>query len=89
MNLVPRILAHDDPFEDFGEFFVALKPDSITSDDEPKALTFAQHQKAFILPQFSDEEFSMTKYLTGDLMKSDLGPFTIQAILNRFKEKDP
>lgn len=41
MNLVPRILAHDDPFEDFGEFFIALKPGSITSDEEPKALTFA------------------------------------------------
>lgn len=54
MNLVPRILRHDDPFEDFGEFFIALKPDSITSENEPKYLTYALHQKAFILPSYTD-----------------------------------
>ena len=27
--------------------------------------------------------------MTGELMKSDLRPFTIQSILNLFKEKDP
>lgn len=50
MNLVPRILRHDDPFEDFGDFFIALKPDSIGTDNPPTALTYALHQKAFILP---------------------------------------
>mgnify|MGYP000996648408 CR=1 FL=1 len=43
MNLVPRILKHDDPFEDFGEFFIALKPDSVTSEGEAKSLTYALH----------------------------------------------
>jgi hypothetical protein len=43
MNLVPRILEHEDPFESFGEFFIALKPGSTTSDAEPKSMTFAQH----------------------------------------------
>ena len=55
MNLVPRVLEHEDPFESFGEFFIALKPGAITSDHESKAMTFAQHQKAFQLPQYSDE----------------------------------
>lgn len=89
MNLVPRILEHEDPFESFGEFFIALKPGSTTSDAEPKSMTFAQHQKDFQLPQYSDEPFNMTKFTTGDLMKSDLRPFIIDSILQRFKTKDP
>jgi len=89
MNLVPRILAHEDDFEFFAEFFIALKPGCVDSKTESTCMTFAQHQKAFELPKFSDEAFNMTEFMTGDLMRSDLRPFIIDSTLKLFQSKDP
>lgn len=70
LNIVPRVLAHDDDFDCMTEFFVALKPGSLDTHEEIDVMTFAVHQRAWELPKFSDEKFHMDKWTSGELMRT-------------------
>lgn len=83
---VPQLLAHDDDFECFKDYFIALNPEAMNSKEPSNDTTFVTHLNNELLPRYSDEDVFMDKFNTGDLMRSEMVDKSNKMILDRFEE---
>lgn len=84
---VDPLLQHDEDFECFTDFFMALKPGTMDSTEESTDTTFARHLRNTVLPQFSDEEVYMDRFNTDDLIRSEIRDKSCKLIIDRFEDK--
>jgi len=85
---VPQLLDHDDDFECFKDYFIALKPENMDSKEPSKETTFVCHLKEPILPRYSDNEVFMDYFNTDSLLRSEMVDKSNKQIIDRFEDQD-
>jgi len=86
-SCLDSLLNHEEDFDCFTDFFVALKPDAMEATNDCEDTTFIRHLRNPILPKFSDEDIYMDKFNTDDLMRSEVRDKSSKLIIDRFEDK--